>query len=414
MLIRKDEQIITSLLDQDLYKLTMMQVVMFRFPAAIVRHEFHLRNTDVNLVKHQAEIKEQIKALENLRFQPSELKYLQELRFIRQEFIPFLELFRFKTSQIKVEVIDNELKISTFGPWWQTILYEIFVLSIVNEVYFQNQLKGLTNYELSNIAEQGRKNLKDKLDIIKDVDGFQFMEFGTRRRFSKEWQHEAVDYMTRYLPEGRLIGTSNILLAKEFNLKPMGTMAHEYLQAFQALDICQLSQSQETALETWANFYEGDLGIALTDVIDMDSFLKAFNRRYAKEFDGLRHDSGDPISWGEKAIKHYEALNIDPKSKVLVFSDGLNFQKALDIHKHFDGRIKNSYGIGTNITNDLGLKPLNIVMKMVECNGKPVAKISDEPGKSLCKDQAYLDYLIRVHKEKPSLFEKPKYLANVY
>tara|TARA_Y100001960_G_scaffold317260_1_gene385351 strand:- start:4575 stop:5822 length:1248 start_codon:yes stop_codon:yes gene_type:complete len=414
MLRRKDRQIITNLLDQDLYKMTMMQVAAFRYLDAIVRHEFKLRNKDVNLVEFAAEIREQIHSLENLRFEPSDLAWLKSLRFIHPAFISFLKVFRFDTTQIEIKVEDGELKISTFGPWWQTILYEIFVLSIVNEVYFQHQLEGKTNYEIGNIAETGRKNLKNKLDIIKDVDGFQFIEFGTRRRFSKDWQRECVDYMVNYLPEGRMVGTSNMLLAKDFDLTPIGTMAHEYLQAHQVLGKAPLAFSQEEALEVWSDFYQGDLGIALTDVINMDSFLKAFSLKDAKLFDGLRHDSGDAIIWGEKAIAHYNALNIDPKTKTLVFSDGLNFEKALNIFNHFNGKINTSYGIGTNITNDLGFKPLNIVMKMTECNGKPVAKISDEPGKSLCKNQKFLDYLLQVHEDKKTIFEKPDYSSSVY
>lgn len=415
MLLRKDEQIITSLLDQDLYKLTMMQVALFCFPEAVVRHEFKCRNKDVNLAKFAGEIREQINALGNLRFQPSELAWLRDdLRFIRPEFIPFLKMYNFDVSQIKVETEGEELKISTYGPWWQTILYEIFVLAIVNEVYFQHKLDGMSQYEVSKVAEEGRKRLKEKLDLVKDLNGFKFIEFGTRRRFSKPWQREALDFIVNYLPEGRLVGTSNMLLAKDYNLTPIGTMAHEYLQAFQGLGTCPLVNSQEEALKIWSDFYDGDLGIALTDVINMDSFLKSFSRKYAKQFDGLRHDSGDAKVWGDKAINHYQRFNINPLHKTLCFSDGLNFPKAVDIFNHFNGRIDSSYGIGTNITNDLGFKALNIVMKMTQCNGRPVAKISDEPGKSLCKDDQFLGYLLKVHEEKPDLFSKPEYYTNAF
>lgn len=410
----KDEQIITNLLDQDLYKMTMMQVAMFRFPEAIVRHEFHLRNKDVNLAKFVSEIREQINALERLRFEPSDLNWLNALRFIRPEFIPFLKMFNFDTSQIEVTADNGQLKIQTFGPWWQTILYEIFVLAIVNEVYFKNQIKEMSDYDISKLYETGRKNLKNKLDLIKDVDGFQFIEFGTRRRFNKEWQREAVEFMINYLPEGRMVGTSNMLLAKDYNLKPIGTMAHEYLQAFQGLETCPLAFSQEEALNVWSDFYDGDLGIVLTDVINNDAFFKSFGLKNAKLFDGLRHDSGSPYVWGEEAIDHYKLLNIDPKTKSLVFSDGLNFQKALDIFRHFEGRINQSFGIGTNITNDMGIPPLNIVMKMTECNNKPVAKISNEPGKSICNDQQFLDYLLKVHEAKPAITDKSAFRSAVY
>ena len=415
MILRpKDTQIITSILDQDLYKLTMMQVALFKFPEAVVKHEFKLRNKNVDLRKYAPEIEEQIRSLQNLRFQPSELAWLRDdLRFIKPEFIPFLKMFNFDVSQIKITCEDGGLSIKTYGPWWQTILYEIFVLAIVNEVYFQHKLDDLSHYEINQIEEEGRRRLYEKLDIIKDVEGFQFIEFGTRRRFSRGWQESALKQMMEYLPEGKMVGTSNMYLAKEYDLTPIGTMAHEYLQAFQGFD-GTLDQTQERALKCWSDFYHGDLGIALTDVINMDSFLKSFDLKNAKLFDGLRHDSGDAIIWGEKAIEHYNRLNINPKEKTLCFSDGLNFAKALDIFNHFNGRIDSSYGIGTNITNDLGFDPLNIVFKMVECQGKPVAKISDEPGKGLCKDDMYLEYLLKVHNEKPTLFERPKYHANAY
>lgn len=403
-------QIITSLLDMDLYKLTMMQVALFRYPAAVVEHEFKCRNEDVDLTLHIDEIKEQIELLGTLRFKDDELRYLHnELRYIKPEFIPFLRMFQFDISQIKISVEKNGLSIKTKGPWWQTILYEIFVLSIVNEVHFYHKMNALSFADQAKHRQMGVDRLMSKINLIKDVNGFKFIEFGTRRRFSKEWQREALSLMVNNLPKNMIVGTSNILLAKDFGLKPIGTMAHEYLQAFQGLGICPLVKSQETALDVWSDYYEGDLGIALTDVINMDSFLKSFNRKHVKLFDGLRHDSGDPIVWGEKAIDHYQKFNVSPMTKTLCFSNGLDFPEALRIFEYFKGRIDTSYGIGTNITNDLGFKALNIVMKMVLCNGNNVAKISDDVGKGLCLDEEYLSYLLKVHNEKPSLFEKPAY-----
>ena len=190
-------------------------------------------------------------------------------------------------------------------------------------------------------------------------------------------------------------GTSNVLLAKELNITPIGTMAHEFLQAFQALDV-RLRDFQKAALETWVQEYRGDLGIALTDVVGMDAFLRDFDLYFAKLFDGLRHDSGDPYEWGDKAYAHYRKLKIDTKTKMLTFSDGLNLPKAWELHQYFKDRFQVSFGIGTNLTNDMGQTPLNIVLKLVECNGQSVAKISDSPGKTMTDNDTFLAYLRQV------------------
>ena len=190
-------------------------------------------------------------------------------------------------------------------------------------------------------------------------------------------------------------GTSNVLLARDLGLVPIGTMAHEYLQTFQTLGV-RLRDFQSAALEDWVQEYRGDLGIALTDVVGMDAFLADFDLYFAKLFDGLRHDSGDPFVWGEKALAHYAKLRIDAHTKRLVFSDGLDFDKSFALYRHFADRTQLGFGIGTNLTNDMGLKPLHIVMKLTHCNGQPVAKLSDSPGKTLCDDETFLAYLRQV------------------
>jgi nicotinate phosphoribosyltransferase len=172
-------------------------------------------------------------------------------------------------------------------------------------------------------------------------------------------------------------------------------MGHEYLQACQALGP-RLRDSQVFALETWAKEYRGDLGIALSDVYGLDAFLRDFDMYFCKLFDGARHDSGDPFVWGERIIEHYLANRVDPRTKALVFSDALTFPLAIQIARRFQGRVRVSFGIGTNLTNDLGLQPLQIVIKMVRCNGQPVAKVSDAPEKTMCDDPAYLGYLRHV------------------
>jgi nicotinate phosphoribosyltransferase len=178
-------------------------------------------------------------------------------------------------------------------------------------------------------------------------------------------------------------------------LVPIGTMAHEYLQTYQALGV-RLRDFQKAALEDWVQEYRGDLGLALTDTVGMDAFLSDFDLYFAKLFDGLRHDSGDPVLWGEKALAHYERLRIDANSKRLVFSDGLTVARAVLLYQHFGNRVQMGFGIGTSLTNDMGLTPLNIVMKITHANGQPVAKLSDSPGKTLCQDHTFLAYLRQV------------------
>ena len=384
--------IITSLLDTDLYKFSMMQVVLHQFPSAQVEYRFKCRTPGANLRPYMDEIREEIHHLCQLKFTEDELNYLSNLRFIKGDFIEFLGIFHLpeKCIQITEGEEDGEISIEVKGSWLHTILFEIPVLAIVNEVYFRNKYKELDWTE-------GRKRLASKVETVlaaTDVPSFKFADYGTRRRFSKDWHAEVVNTMVEKLPN-HFVGTSNVLLAKQFHTTPLGTMAHEYLQACQALGP-RLRDSQVFALEMWAKEYRGDLGIALSDVYGLNAFLRDFDMFFCKLFDGARHDSGDPFEWGERLLRHYELNRVDPRMKTLIFSDGLNFNLALDIARRFEGRCKTSFGIGTNLTNDMGVPALQIVMKMVRCNGQPVAKVSDEPGKTMSVDPEYLSYLRHV------------------
>lgn len=391
-----NKPIITSLLDTDLYKLTMMQCVLHHFPAAMVEYTFKCRS-DEDLAPYIQEIKQEVQSLCELRFTEQELDYLSNLDYLKSDFIEFLRLFKLNYNFININLNqDNQLDITIKGPWLHTILFEVPVLAIINEIYFRNKCSNIKD-----AFNKGHELLANKILNIKnysnnniDISDFKFTDFGTRRRFSKQWQDEVVTTLAKELPEN-FKGTSNLWLAKKYNLVPIGTMAHEFLQACQALGP-RLVDSQKYALETWTQEYRGRLGIALTDVVGMDAFLNDFDLFFAKLFDGLRHDSGDPIIWGEKAIKHYHKLKIDPMTKFLIFSDALTINSALDIYQHFYGRAKTSFGIGTSLTNDLGFKPIQIVIKMTRCNNQSVAKISDEPGKTMCQDSSYIDYLRQV------------------
>ena len=397
--------IITSLLDNDLYKFTMLQAMLHQFPQTHGVYRFRCRNNKeaaYPLATIKEALEQQLDSLCALRFLPDELDYLRQLRFMRSDFVDYLELFQLKRRFVTVDTdSEGRLLVTIEGPMIQAMFFEVFVLAIINELYF-NALSD------AGVIAEGQRRLEEKVTQLHEYaqqqlsqEGSQqysppfiVADFGTRRRFSKSWQAHVVETLHQAEPS-IVSGTSNVYLAKKLGMTPIGTMAHEFMQAFQALDV-RLRDSQKAALEAWVHEYRGDLGIALTDVVGMDAFLRDFDLYFAKLFDGLRHDSGDPYIWGDKAIAHYQKLKIDPKTKILTFSDGLNLTKAWDLHHYFKDRIRTSFGIGTNLTNDMGITPLNIVLKLVECNGQPVAKLSDSPGKTMINNDTYLAYLRQV------------------
>jgi nicotinate phosphoribosyltransferase len=391
------QPVITSLLDTDLYKFTMWQAMLHRHPQTQAEYTFVCRNAPAYpLAELLGEVDRELDALCALSFRAGELAYLGSLRFIRSDFVDFLRIFRFQRDFISARAAPDGrgLEIVASGPQVHVMGFEIFVLAIVNELYFRR-------FDRQAAWVEGRRRLAAKIERLrafekepKRLNPFEFFDFGVRRRFSAEWHREVLTILKREVPQF-FKGASDVLYARDLGLVPIGTMAHEYLQTFQTLGV-RLRDFQRAALESWVQEYRGDLGIALTDVVGMDAFLADFDLYFAKLFDGLRHDSGDPYVWGEKAIAHYEKQRIDPKTKRLVFSDGLDFEKALALYRHFADRTLLGFGIGTNITNDMGLKTLHIVMKLTHANRQPVAKLSDSPGKLLCDDETFLAYLRQV------------------
>ena len=403
--------IIGSLLDTDLYKFTMMQVVLHQFPGAQVEYRFKCRNAAIDpasgqarmaLAPFAAEIRDEIRLLCGLHFQDAELAYLRSLRFIKSDFVDFLGLFRLNEKYVTVSALPSgEIDITIRGPWLHTILFEIPILAIVNEVYFRNTQR------LPDLLE-GRRRLDVKIGQLRSegLSDLKIADYGTRRRFSNAWHEEVLRVLAARLGTGQspghatgvggqLAGTSNVLHAMKLGLVPLGTMAHEYLQACQALGP-RLRDSQTYAFESWAKEYRGDLGIALSDVYGMSAFLRDFDPFFCKLFDGARHDSGDPFDWGERMLAHYSRNRVDPRTKTLIFSDALTVPRTIELYQRFRGRCQLAFGIGTNLTNDLGYEPLQIVIKMVRCNGQPVAKLSDTPSKNMCDDEKYLAYLRQV------------------
>jgi nicotinate phosphoribosyltransferase len=390
--------IIQSLLDTDLYKFTMMQVVLHHFPGAQVEYKFKCRTEGVDLRPYLDEIRGEIASLVELSFRDDELAYLRGLRFMKSDFVDFLALFHFNQKYVRTGLGEKpgEIDITIRGPWLHTILYEIPILAIVSEVYFRR------TQPRPDLAE-GRRRLKEKIDLVRKVEpelDFKISDFGTRRRFSLGWHEELLQTMKHEVPQF-FAGTSNVWFAMRNDLTPLGTMAHEYMQACQALGP-RLRDSQSFAFDMWAKEYRGDLGIAIADTYGLQAFLRDFDMYFCKLFDGARHDSGDPFDWGEKMIAHYRRNRVDPQTKTLIFSDQLSFPLAIEIARRFHGRARTAFGIGTNLTNDLGYEPINIVIKMTECNGQPVAKVSDAPGKTMSKDAGYLAYLRQVFGLEPA------------
>lgn len=378
--------IIVSLLDTDLYKFTMNQVMFHKHTNLIGDYMFKCRNDDVVFTEDMLdEINAQIDHLCTLSFTDEELDYLGSLRFIKPDYVEFLRLWHPLRRYVNTNLVNGELQVVVHGPLFSVMQFEIYLLEIINEVYFRMQHNYLT------LVESAREHLVAKMNGFRaGIYDFKFAEFGARRRLSREWQDYVV---TDIIRDEHCVGTSNVYLAMKYGITPIGTYAHEYVQMFQGVPGIQMAYTNKVAMEEWFDEYQGDLGTALTDTLGTDLFLKDFTKLQALCYTGVRHDSGDPYEWGEKMIAKYESYGIDPKTKVLLFSDGLDFDKAQRIYDYFKDRVKVSFGIGTFLSNDTNVKPLNIVIKLQYVNGHPVAKLSDTPGKTMCQDDSYVEYL---------------------
>ena len=379
--------VVVSLLDTDLYKFNMNQVMFHKHTNLNGTYIFKCRNQGVVFTPEMVEeINAQIDHLCTLRFSDEELDYLNSLRFIKSDYVEFLRLWH----PIRKYVVchgnpDGSLYIQVDGPLFSVMQFEIYLLEIVNEVYFRMK------YNYLALVDSAQEKLVAKIAGFKTGKyNFKFAEFGCRRRLSREWQDYVVGEL---LKTGHCVGTSNVYLAMKYGCTPIGTYAHEYVQMYQGVPGVTLAYTNKVAMEEWFDEFQGDNGTALTDTLGTDLFLMDFNKLQATCYTGVRHDSGDPIEWGEKIIAHYEKLGIDPKTKTLLFSDSLNFDKAEQIYNHFKDRINVSFGIGTFLSNDTHVDALNIVIKLQYVNGHPVAKLSDTPGKAMCQEPQYVEYL---------------------
>ena len=384
----KFEPIVVSLLDTDLYKFNMDQVIFHKHTDLCGQYYFKCRNEGVVFTSEMVEeIKEQVDHLCTLRFRKNELNYLRSIRFIKNDYVEFLRLWHPIRDYVSISLDDDgTLHVVVDGPLFSAMQFEIYLLEIINEVYFR------MSYDYDELVKSAEERLDKKIEAFNNgTYTFTFAEFGCRRRLSREWEDVVV---RRFAQETKnCAGTSNVYLAMKYNLTPIGTYAHEYVQMYQGIDEIPLSYTNHYAMQDWYDEYKGDNGTALTDTLTTDLFLLDFNRSMVNNYNGVRHDSGDPYEWGEKMIAHYKSYGVDPKTKLLLFSDSLNFDRAQALYDYFKDKSKVSFGIGTFCTNDTFAEALNIVIKLQYVNGAPVAKISDAPGKAMTQDGEYMKYL---------------------
>ncbi|MGN0740887.1 MAG: nicotinate phosphoribosyltransferase [Treponema sp.] len=398
----KLHQIITSLLETDLYKFSMGQAIYHQFASYKTKWTFKCRNEDIKFTPEMVqEIREQIKSYCSVRFTEEEIQYIAGIEWLHEDYVDYLRLWKPRYEDFEIsENAPCGLSLEAVGTWLNTSMYEIPVLAIINEVYFRMK------YEYEDLMAQYRRKLDEKKNRL--IDGTYnigtFSEFGLRRRLSAEAQDLAVKTLCENngkYKDSYCFGTSNVYLAKKYNIKPVGTMAHEFIICVgQGDPMYNPAYSNKLAMEAWTKEYGVLNGTYLTDTIGDEAAHIDMGYTFSIFFSGVRHDSGDPYEWGDAWIKHYEKYytkyqdeRVNPKNKTLLFSDSLDFERATKLYAYFKDRIKVVFGIGTYIANDTDVEPLNIVMKVTECNERPVAKLSNSMGKTMCQDDDYVEYL---------------------
>lgn len=396
------EQIITSLLDNDLYKFNMGQCLLHQYADANVVWQFKNRDAETRKFTPEMveEIKEQVRAFCDLRFKKEELDYLKKAcPWLSVDYISFLSIYHPQYDWFEISLDENsQLYLTVSGPQFLTTYCETPVMSIISETWFRMEL---SRDEYAAAEEELYKRTDEKIAKLTagEWELGAFSDFGTRRRFSKKTFDVIIEKFTKAnkgFKNSFFVGTSNVELAMKYGIRPVGTIAHEMIQTIgQGYPERNPAYSNKFVMDAWHKEYGTENGTYLTDCIGTDVFLKDFDKVNAKLFDGVRHDSGDPYEWGEKMIKHYESLGINTHEKTLLFSDSLNFDKAHSIRSAFKDRAKVAFGIGTYIVADTNVKYMNQVLKVVEVNGRPVAKLSDVEGKNMCRDPKYIDYLKR-------------------
>ncbi len=377
---------VISMLENDLYKFSMSYYYQRTTPEGIGTFIFTDRNGQKFTQQFVDELKAEFKKLETLALTDQEFEWcLKNIYFIPQCYFEWLKGFRFNSSIINVSLDEeSHLHIEATDLIYKVTLYEIPILCTVSEVYYRTYESSTPDWDYID------RQLEKKV-AISNENALQFANFGMRRRYSHEVEAHVTEYLARHAKY--FVGTSTVYFAMKYqsirkDLKPIGTMAHELMMATAAF--MGPKEANYYVMRHWAKIYGGAMGTMLPDCFTTEVFLRNFSLDMAKLYDGVRHDSGDPFDFGDKIISKYESYHIDPTTKSIVFSDALDFDRALAIQKYFEGRIKVSFGIGTNLTNDVGtVKPLNIVMKLktFQVNKRQhvyrCVKLSDTPGKEL-------------------------------
>lgn len=368
---------LVSILDNDFYKFTMQCAVVKLFPSEVVKYDF------INRGKHEYpegfadELKKAVNAMSQLKLTKEEKQFLKKTcPYLDLPYIDFLEGYRYDPSEVYIKQEGSNLEVQVSGLWYRTILWEVPLLCLISELYYS--MKGLQREDDETIIQKTIEKEKKFKNLQ-----VPFAEFGTRRRHSYR-VHRLVMQALTSMEDSTFTGSSNVHMAMLYNVKPIGTHAHEWFM-FHAAEY-GFKMANSLSLEHWVDVYRGDLGVALSDTYTTDVFFQQFDKKFAKLFDGVRHDSGDPIEFANKTIEHYKKHGINPLFKYIIFSDALNPEKVEEITKACRGRIGISFGIGTNLTNDVGLAPSNIVMKLISVKGInnewiPTVKLSDEKGK---------------------------------
>jgi len=392
---------IESLLDNDVYKFHMGAFFWHYYKGLPVKYEYKCRDPKINLLCIYDELIKGIEEISKIPLQRDEQKWLYENTKVTQDYLTnFLRHFYLNSDQVFIEKTSYNpgIKITIKGPIEEASLWEMPLMSLISEIYF----KKINGIEYDTIIKKAKQDLRKRIDTFITecaFNNFSFSEFGTRRRLSFEIQDDAICFLKEAMPK-ELLGTSNMYFARKHNLKAVGTQAHEAFMLYQAL--VHPEDSQRKFLQDWIDFYRGWLGICLTDTLGPKKWDRDFTKDLMILYNGQRHDSGDPYNWARERINAYKREGIDPKEKTLLFSDNLTFYKALDLTKTFCSETNVTHGIGTHITNFIPSIPehkaLNQVIKIVEADGRPVAKLGDDPMKTQCKNEIFLNYIKDISK----------------
>ena len=368
---------LNSILDTDFYKLTMQQAVLEHYPNTIVQYRFNNRRPNETSFSSEfaKELNDSIQETKNLKLSKSEKEWLKKQYFLKPQYIEYLSNYEFDPNEVNFTIKDGKLELSIDGPWHRAILWEVPLMAIISE------LNGEFTREQWTYDGQEEKIIQKGL-LLQNA-GCKFADFGTRRRRSFFTQDLVVSNLKQF---DNFVGTSNVYLAAKYNLKAIGTQAHEWIMGISALE--SLRHANRFAMQKWCETYGANLGTVLPDTFGTKAFFADFNLYYANLFDSIRHDSGDPFEFVDKVIAHYKNLRIDPNSKTIIFSDGLNPELAIKLNEFCKGKIKCAFGIGTNFTNDFSTKSLNMVIKLYYVDGIPVVKISEEPTKATGDSEA--------------------------